>query len=124
MIDSLTALGRYILVIGGSHGNHYINHTTGALGVGQMRFNTTSQSMEFYDGTGWQQLQQSQASVQLDSEAINLLDWVKEKRDEERRLKQLIETIPAVKIAYDAVLKAEEQLKITTILSKDESPTN
>jgi hypothetical protein len=80
--------------------------------------------MEFYDGLNWQTLAHSHASVQLDYEAIDLLDWAKTKRDEERRLQQLIEHNPAVKLAYEAVLKAEEQLQITTILSKDESTTS
>ena len=124
MIKSISSMGRYLHVGGGSGGSNFINNFSGAQGVGNMRFNTVNQYIEIYDGNSWIQLASAYATVGLDTEAVELLDWAKSKRDEELKVKKLIETNPAVKIAYDAVIKAQEQLKITTILSKDEKTTS
>jgi len=124
MIKGINQGGRYITVTGGMSGSNYINNYSGAQGIGNMRFNTTTQNVEVWDGNNWMTLQSSYATVQLDHEAISLLDWAKEKRDEEWKIKELIKTNPAVKIAYDNVLKTQEQLKITTILSTDEKTTS
>jgi oligoribonuclease NrnB/cAMP/cGMP phosphodiesterase (DHH superfamily) len=124
MIKGINQGGRYITVTGGMPGSNYINNYSGAQGIGNMRFNTSTQNVEVWDGNNWMTLQTSYATVQLDSEAISLLDWAKENRDEEWKMQELIKTNPAVKIAYDNVLKAQEQLKITTILSTDEKTTS
>jgi len=124
MIKGINQGGRYISVTGGMPGSNYINNYSGAQGIGNMRFNTSTQNVEVWDGNNWMTLQTSYATVQLDSEATSLLDWAKEKRDEEWKMQELIKTNPAVKIAYDNVLKAQEQLKITTILSTDEKTTS
>jgi hypothetical protein len=124
MIKSISKTGRYLQVNGGNAGTNYINNYSGAQGIGNMRFNTGNQNIEIYDGNGWIQLSGAHATVGLDSEAVDLLDWAKAKREEERKIERLIETNPAAKIAYEAVVKAQEQLKITTILSKDEKTTS
>jgi len=120
MIKGINQGGRYIKVVGGQPGGNYINNYSGSQGVGNMRFNTTNQNIEIWDGNSWITMQTTYATVELEYEAVNLLDWAKEKRAEEQRVKELIKTNPAVKIAYENVLKAQEQLKITTILSTDE----
>jgi hypothetical protein len=124
MIKSISSIGRYIRVTGGSGGTNFVNNFSGAQGVGNMRFNTVNQRIEIYDGNSWIESASTHASVELDQEAVDLLDWAKAKREEERKIERLIETNPAVKIAYEAVVKAQEQLKITTILSKDEKTTS
>ena len=124
MIKGIDIGGRYITVSGGTPGSNYINNYSGAQGIGNMRFNTTNQNIEIWDGNTWITMQSSYATVQLDVEAINLLEWVKEKQSEEFKIKELIKTNPAVKIAYDNALNAQEQLKITTILSTNEKTTS
>jgi hypothetical protein len=124
MIKGINQGGRYITVTGGSPGSNYVNNYSGAQGIGNMRFNTSNQNMEIWDGNNWMTLQTSYATVELSHDASSLLDWAREKRDEEWKIKELIKTNPAVKIAYDNLLKAQEQLKITTILSTDEKTTS
>jgi hypothetical protein len=123
MIKGISSSGRYIRVGGGIPSSNYVNHYSGAQGIGNMRFNTSNQYIEIFDGANWQPLGSSYATVGLDQEAVEILDWAKAKRDEERQIKELIKTNPAVKIAYEAVIKAQEQLQITTILSKDHEKT-
>ena len=98
MIKGINQGGRYISVTGGMPGSNYINNYSGAQGIGNMRFNTSTQNVEVWDGNNWMTLQTSYATVQLDSEATSLLDWAKEKRDEEWKMQELIKTNPAVKI--------------------------
>lgn len=124
MIKGISQGGRYITVIGGSPGSNYVNNFSGAQGIGNMRFNTTNQNIEIYDGVSWQTLQSSYASIQLDEEAIRILDWARDKRHQEMELESLSNDHPAVKAAYENVRRAKEQLATTIILSKNESTTN
>ena len=119
MIKYITSTGRYIDVGGGSSANNYVNSYSGAQGVGNLRFNTSNQTMEVYDGMSWIMLNMSHASIGLNHEAEELLDWARKKRDEEIKLSALDETHPAVKIALDNLKKAKEQLDVTIILSKE-----
>jgi len=118
MIKYITSTGRYINVDGGAATN-YINGYSLAQGVGNLRFNTSNQTMEVYDGMAWITLSMGSAAIGLNREAEELLDWARMKRDEEIKLSALSETHPAVKIALDNLTKAKEQLDVTIILSKE-----
>jgi len=93
--------------------------------TGMLRINGTE--MQVFDGNGWQMVGSSYATAELDTETIMLLEWVKRKMLEEERLLSLPSDHPAVKLARENVnrakqelARAEEQLKITEILSQDE----
>jgi hypothetical protein len=124
MIKSLFHSGKYLTVSGGQPATTYINPYSGAQGAGMMRYNGSNYNIEVYDGTMWQTLQSSHASVQLDSEAISILDWAKEKQRQEMELESLSLNHPAVKAAYENVKRAKEHLQTTIILSKDAQTTN
>jgi hypothetical protein len=124
MIKSIFHSGKYITVGSGQPAATYINHYSGAQGVGNMRYNGSTNNIEIYDGVGWQTLQSSHASIQLDNEAIGILDWAKEKQRQEMELESLSLKHPAVKAAYENVKRAKEQLQTTIILSKDAQTTN
>lgn len=119
MIKGITQSGRYMMVSGGQAGSTYINNFSGAQGVGNMRFNTTNQSMEVFDGNNWQILQTNFASVGLTGEAESLLDWAKDKRAKEAEYERIAQDSPAVQIALEKLRKAESELELITILSKD-----
>lgn len=106
-------------VSGGSPPSTY--YQNGAPMAGMTRY--YNNNLEVYDGNMWQQIGNSYATVGLTPEAEELLDWAKEKRRQEIEIERLAHNNRAVKIAYNAVKKAEEQLKITTILAKDEEQT-
>jgi hypothetical protein len=116
MIKYITQLGKYISVLGGSPSSNYINNYSGAQGVGNLRFNTTNQNIEIYDGNAWIMLNMSHTNVGLTNEAEELLDWVKIKREEERKIKALAETNAAVADQLAAVREAEEKLRMITAL--------
>lgn len=118
MIKHITSTGKYMNVVGGPATN-YINNYAGSQGVGNMRFNTNNQSVEVYDGSMWTNLNMGHATVGLNWEAEELLDWARQKRQEELEYKQLAEKHSAIQIALDNLKKAKEQLDVTIILSKE-----
>jgi hypothetical protein len=95
MIKSISSTGRYLNATG-SAGSNYINHYSGAQGVGNLRFNTANQNMEIWDGSNWIVMATSHATVGLDAEAVELLDWAKTKRAQEQRIKQLAQQHPGI----------------------------
>ena len=123
MIKNITPIGRYITVSGGNSST-YVNGYSGAQGVGNMRFNTSTQNMEVFDGNSWMTLNMDYASVGLNGEAESLLDWARQKRDEELAWESLAKENQAVKIALDNLEQARRQLDITTKLARDYEKTS
>jgi hypothetical protein len=122
MIKNIVASGRYVQVSGGTSGT-YVNGYSGAQGLGNMRFNTSTQNMEVFDGSSWITLNMDHASIGLNGEAESLLDWARKKRDEELAWQNLAATSQAVKIALDNLEQAKQQLDITAKLAKEYEKT-
>ena len=118
MLKGITQSGRYTVVSGGS-ASTYVNGYSGAQGVGNVRYNTSTQNMEVFDGSSWIMLNMGYATVGLTGEAESLLDWARKKRDEEMAWEALASANQAVKIALDNLNKAREQLDITAKLARD-----
>ena len=123
MIKNIHSSGRYIQVSGGNSST-YVNNYSSSQGVGNMRFNTSNQNMEVYDGSSWITINMDHASIGLNSEAELLLDWARKKRDEELAWESLAKENKAVKIALDNLDQARKQLDITTKLARDYETTN
>jgi hypothetical protein len=107
MIDSIHGSGKYMQVVGG-HASTYINNYSGLQNVGNVRFNTNNQRMEVYDGNTWMSINMSSAQVGLNQEAESLLDWAREKKAEEQKLKALMEQHPGLQDLHDKL----EMMKI------------
>ena len=122
MLKDITASGRYVQVSSGG-GNTYVNGYSGLQGVGNMRYNTSNQCMEVFDGNNWIQLAMGYSSVGLTGEAESLLDWARSKRDEEIAWKALAEKNAAVKIALDNLEEARRQVDITAKLAREYETT-
>ena len=122
MIKDIIPSGRYITV-SGSSGSTYVNGYSGLQGVGNMRFNTSTQNMEVFDGNSWIQIIMGVSSVGLNGEAESLLDWAQEKRNEELAWKTLAKDNQAVKIALDKLEQAKQQLDITAKLAREYEQT-
>lgn len=116
------ASGRYVQISGGSSST-YVNGYSGLQGVGNMRYNTSNQNMEVFDGNNWIQLNMGIASIGLNGEAESLLDWAREKRNEEIAWKSLANENKAVKIALDNLEEARRQLDITAKLAREHETT-
>jgi hypothetical protein len=93
-------------------------------GVGTVLYNTKNQNLEVWDGIVWQQITLSQPTVSLNSSAVDAINWAMTKMAEDAKLEELSKKHPAIKSAYENLKRAEEQLKTTIILSKDEQTTS
>jgi hypothetical protein len=118
MIKDICASGRYVQVSSGGTST-YVNGYPGLQGVGNMRYNTTNQNMEVFDGNSWVMLNMGVASVGLSGEAESLLDWARKKRDEEIMWQSLANDNKAVKIALDNLEQARQQLAVTVQLARE-----
>lgn len=117
MIEGIIG-NNFIDITGGTSSKPYIN--MGNPSAGMMRYNGGNTSIEVYDGSSWVTMTSNYASVGLNSAAQSVINWAMQKMAEEQELEQLTKDHPAVKIAYENMKKAAEQLKTTIILSKDE----
>jgi hypothetical protein len=122
MIKGITA-GTMIDIQGGGSGT-YIYGNPSAQGVGNMHYDTSKQQVEVWDGTTWQQLNMAYPTVSLNSSAVSAIDWAMTKMAEDAKLEELSKKHPAIKAAYETLKRAEDQLKTTIILSKDETTTS
>jgi hypothetical protein len=123
MIGTIVPSGRYVQTSGGGSST-YVNGYSGLQGVGNMRYNTSSQRMEVFDGNNWVMLAMDSVSVGLNHEAESLLDWAREKRNEELAWKALAEKNQAVKIALDNLEEARRNLDITAKLAREYDTTS
>jgi hypothetical protein len=123
MIKNIHASGRYMTITGGN-ASTYVNGYSGALGIGNVRYNTNNQTMEVFDGNNWTTIAMDHATVGLNGEAESLLDWARQKRDEELTWESLAKKNQAVKIALENYRQAEQQLKITKNLARDYETTS
>ena len=116
MIGNISQTGKYIAVTGGA-GSNYINNSN-YMSVGQLQYNTSNQRLELYNGTSWQPLNLGQYYVGLNPDAEQILDWAREKMQEEREARRMAEQYPAVADAMGAVCEAEQQLKMVVALCR------
>jgi hypothetical protein len=119
MIDAISVTSRYMSAHGG-HSNTYTNSMPGAQGVGNMRYNTKLQKMEVFDGANWIILNSTIASVGLTDEAESLLDWARQKRNEELELEILAQTNPTIKDLVEQLKEKQHQIKMVQTLIKKE----
>jgi hypothetical protein len=115
MIKSVIGNSPYLMVATNNASN-FMNNYSGAQGLGNIRFNTTIQGLEVYDGTMWHPIQMGMATVSLTQEAVDAIGWVNRKRHEEMKIKELAEKHPAVADQMAAVQEAEEKLRMITLL--------
>ena len=122
MIKGLTG-SKGVFVSGGNTSLQYVNQNPSNPIQGMIRVWGTD--MQVFDGSGWTNIQSSYATVELDGNTQRLLDWAKSKIEEEHKLQQLSKENAAVQIALDNLKRAQEQLDVTIILSKEyEQSTN
>ena len=120
MIKGIIQQGKYTVVNSGSPSPVYINTNPGNQGVGNMRFNTSTQNFEVYDGYTWVTITSSYTSVGLTTEAELLLDWASEKRNEELALDAMAETNPTIADLLKQKKELDHKIKMVHTLTKEE----
>lgn len=118
MLKGLSSSGKYMYVHGGN-ASTYVNNSSGSQGVGNVRYNTSNQQFEVWDGYSWITISMDYAQVGLHPEAESLLDWAKKKRDEELAWYELAANNEAVRIALEQLEQAKTKLELTAHLARD-----
>ena len=99
-----------VTVSGGNTALPYISSNANNPIQGMIRINNTD--LEVFNGTSWMSLPSSYATVSLDQDTQDLLQWARTQRTLERNRAVLIELNPALENAYKAVLRAEANFDI------------
>lgn len=110
MIKGIVSNSQFITVSNGSPTTPYIS--PGAEGAGQIRYNTRSNNMEVWDGVTWKELSMAYTSVDLNYEAQELLKWARDARNRALTREARIKSNPALRKAYEAIQRAEENFDI------------
>jgi hypothetical protein len=88
----------------------YINN--GGQSAGEMRYNTSNQLVEVYNGNIWQNISEH-ITINLTPDAEEAIQWATIKMQEESALKAKLEKYPTLKSAY-------EQFKMIEVLVYEE----
>jgi hypothetical protein len=109
-------------VTGGNTSVPYVNQNSSNPMQGMIRVWGTD--MQVFDGSSWVNMSTSYATVGLDQDTQNLLQWVKSKQRQEIEILELATKNEAVRIALENVKKAQDQLTITAHLSREHETTS
>ena len=122
MLKGITSNSSWLTVQNGSTSN-YINNYSGAQGVGNMRFNTSNQNMEVFDGNNWMQLNMAYASVDLSNDAQQLLEWARKERNRQWEREAKMKNNPALQKAWESIKRAEENFELIYKFVEHDSDT-
>ena len=87
-----------------------------------LRYNSNMTCIEVNDGNMWKQLETGYATVELNTEAESILEWARLERTKQQLLEERIEQNPALKKAYEAVVRAQENFDILDTIAGNEAP--
>ena len=111
-----------VAVSGGNTALPYVAPNTTNPMTGMLRINMTE--LEVFNGTNWQTVSSSYATVSMDQDVLDIVQWARKKRDEETAWYKLASTNEAMRIALDQLEQAKTRLELTAILSRDYETTN
>lgn len=109
MIKGITS-GSGVIVQGGNTSFPYVPMNTSNPIQGMIRIN--GNDMQVFDGSSWINMASSYATVELDGDTQSLLHWARKQRDQQLARERRIENNPALKKAYEAIQRAEENYDI------------
>jgi uncharacterized radical SAM superfamily protein len=90
------------------------------MNVGDVRYNTSIQRLEVYDGNMWVELNTSHASVGLTPEAESALDWAIKKKNEDMVLENLAKSNPTIADLINQKKELDDKIKMVQTLMKED----
>jgi hypothetical protein len=119
MIKTINTSGRYIEVLGGgSTGGPSRNYGSSNHMQGTMMYDLEAQCIKVYDGQSWIVLHGSHATINLTYEAESLLNWARQKRDEEHARSKIVEQYPQLEDASKSLAEKIEEFELLVTLAK------
>ena len=111
-----------ITVSGGDTALPYVSTNITNPMTGMIRIHNTD--LEVFNGSSWQMLSTSYATVGLDQDVLDIVQWARKKRDEENEWYKLASSNEAVRIALEQLEQAKTRLELTAILSREYETTS
>jgi len=111
-----------ITVSGGNTALPYVGPNIQNPMTGMMRINGTE--IEVFNGSSWLLLSTSYATVGLDQDVLDLVQWARKRRDEESKWYALASSNEAVRIALEQLEQAKTRLELTAILAREYETTS
>ena len=99
-----------VTVSAGNTSLPYVGPNTSNPMTGMIRINNTE--MEVFNGSNWQQLATSYATVSLDQEILDVIQWARTQRAMAMNRLVLAQNNPALLKALEAVKRAEDNFEI------------
>ena len=88
--------------------------------AGMVRYNGNSNNFEVYDGSSWMVIQSSYPQIELDNSTQTIIDWAREKMNEETKWKHLAAVNPTLADALAELNRVTEKVKIIAALVETE----
>ena len=112
-----------ITVSGGNTALPYVAPNTSNPMTGMLRINMTE--LEVFNGTSWQMVSSSYATVGLDQEVLDIIQWARVQRTMALNRMTLAQNNPALMKALEAVKRAEDNFDILSkFVEHDKESTN
>lgn len=111
-----------VTVSGGNNTLPYIVSNSENPMTGMLRIRNTD--IEVFNGLNWQQLPTSYATVSVDQEVLDVIQWARTRRDEESNWYTLASSNEAVRIALLQLDQAKTRLQLTAILAREHETNN
>ena len=99
-----------ITVSAGNTALPYVGPNSNNPMTGMIRINNTE--LEVFNGTSWQMISTSYATVSLDQDILDLLQWARAQRTMQMNRLTLAQNNPALLKALEAVKRAEDNFEI------------
>jgi hypothetical protein len=104
-----------LTVSGGNTALPYVGPNTSNPMTGMLRIHNTE--IEVFNGSSWQLIPSSYASVGFDQDTQDLLQWARTQRTLQLNRQTLLKNNPALAKAYEAVLRAEENFDLLATIA-------
>ena len=108
-----------VTVTGGNTSLPYVNPNPNNPLTGMIRINNTE--LEVFNGSSWQMLSSSYATVALDQDILDIVQWARTQRQLQLNRETLVKNNPALQKAYQAVQRAEENFDILQRIATGET---
>lgn len=124
MIKGLNG-GPGVVVSFGNTSLPYVNQNSSNSFQGIMRI--MGSDIQYFDNGAWISISSSYASVELDGDTVELLNWARQERERSRVRESRIKNHPALQKAFDAIQKATDNFDLLEKFVEhddDNSPTS
>ena len=99
-----------ITVSGGNTSLPYVGPNSSNPMTGMIRINNTE--LEVFNGSNWQMISSSYATVSLDQDVLDVIHWARKERDRHSKRQALIKDNPALQKALESIERAEANFDI------------